>query len=118
MTVPPGGEARADETFASAALYRPVGTLGQQPMKPALIALAAALALSGCATYGGYDAGGFNAYYDDAYGPFYDGYWRGDVFFYSPGRGRPFIRDEAHHFHRAPGAGFHGVHGHRHAFRR
>lgn len=89
-------------------------------MKPALIAMAAALALSGCASYGGpgyYDGAGFNAYYDDAYGPFYDGYWRGDVFFYSPARGRPFVSDEGRHFHRAPGTGLHGVHGQRHMVR-
>lgn len=89
-------------------------------MKPILIALGAALALSGCATYGDYDDyyddAGFNAYYDDAYGPFYDGYWRGGHFFYSPGRGRPYIRDEGGHFQRAPGGSMHGVHGsHGHA---
>jgi hypothetical protein len=90
-------------------------------MKPVFIALGAALALSACADYYGgrappgyYDAGGYNAYYDDAYGPFYDGYWDGDVFLFSRGRGRPFERDEAHHFHRAGGAGFHGVHGNFH----
>ncbi len=86
-------------------------------MKPASFALCAALALSGCAGYGGYDTAGFNAYYDDAYGPFYDGYWRGDDFFYSAGRGRPFVRDEGHHFQRAPSAGLHGVRSQRHFFR-
>jgi len=88
-------------------------------MKPVLIALVAAFALAGCETYGGGYGDGFNAYYDDAYGPFYDGYWGRDNFFwYSPGRGRPFVRDEGRHFHRAPGAGFHGVHGGRHPFHR
>ena len=89
-------------------------------MKPVLIAACAALALSGCATgYGGYDAGGFNAYYDDAYGPFSGGYWGRDNFFwYSPGSGRPFIRDDGRHFQRAPRAGLHGVHGQRGVFHR
>jgi hypothetical protein len=94
-------------------------------MKPQSIALAAALALcsglAACASYGPgapdgyYDAAGYNAYYDDAYGPFYDGYWDGDDFFFSRGRGRAFERDTDHHFHRTGGAGFHGVHGHFHA---
>ena len=58
-------------------------------MKPMLIVIGAALALSGCADYGhsGYGGGAstaYNAYYDDAYGPFYDGYWDGDVFLFSP----------------------------------
>jgi hypothetical protein len=92
-------------------------------MKPVFLALGAALALSACADYGGYgrgpngyyDGAGYNAYYDDAYGPFYDGYWDGDVFLFSRGRGRPFERDDAHHFHRSADAGFHGVRGHVHA---
>ena len=86
-------------------------------MKSALIALAAALALGGCAGYD-YDSAGYSAYYDDAYGPFYDGYWRGDDYFYSTGRGRPFIRDEGHHFHRGPMEGHNGVRGQRHMFHR
>jgi hypothetical protein len=87
-------------------------------MKPVLIALGAALALGGCASYG-YDSGGFNAYYDDAYGPFYDGYWgRDHNFWYSTGRGRPYVRDEGHHFGHAPGGGMHGVHGSRGMFHR
>lgn len=87
-------------------------------MKRLLIALAAVAALGGCASYG-YDGGGYNAYYDNAYGPFYDGYWGGgDVFWYSTGRGRPFIRDEGHHFHHSADAGFHGVHGRHHFWRR
>jgi len=87
-------------------------------MKSALIALGAVLALSGCASYGGY-GGGYNAYYDDAYGPFYDGYWgHGDVFWYRTGRGHPFISDEGRHFHRQAGTGFHGVRGGMHPFHR
>lgn len=94
-------------------------------MKSVLIAISAGIALSGalcaCATYGGppphgyYDEAGFNAYYDDAYGPFYDGYWDGPDFFYATGRGQPFARDEGHHFQHAAASGFHGVHGQVHA---
>jgi hypothetical protein len=95
-------------------------------MKPISTALAAALlataGLSACASYGPrgapdgyYDAAGYNAYYDDAYGPFYDGYWDGDAFFFSRGRGRPFERDDGHHFQRTAANGFHGVHGNFHA---
>jgi hypothetical protein len=81
-------------------------------MKQALLAVCAALALSACATgyYGPYGGGGL-AYYDDSYGPFYDGYWGADGFFYfRNGHDHRFIRDDGHHFHHAPGAGFHGVH--------
>jgi hypothetical protein len=95
-------------------------------MKPVFLAIGAALALSACASSGGgyggggapngyYDGAGYNAYYDDAYGPFYDGYWDGDVFLFSRGIGRPFERDEGRHFHRSAADGFHGVHGNFHA---
>ena len=85
-------------------------------------ALLASAGLSACASYGHrgapdgyYDAAGYNAYYDDSYGPFYDGYWEGDTFLYSRARGEPFQRDEAHHFHRTASNGMHGVHGNFHA---
>ena len=84
-------------------------------MKRALLAAAAALALSACAGTMGYGPyfGGDTAYYDDSYGPFYNGYWGNDGFFYySSGRGSPFIRDEAHHFRHDNGGGFHGVRTH------
>jgi hypothetical protein len=114
-------------------------------MKSFLIAAGCALALSACATGPGYGYGGgslaYNAYYDDAYGPYYDGYWgRDGGFWYSSGRGAPYLRDGGEHFRRsavevaganigqrtdveatvgAPEAhAFHGVHGraglHRH----
>jgi hypothetical protein len=55
---------------------------------------------------------GYDAFYDDFYGPFYDGYWGpGDVFYYSDAAGRPFRRDEAHHFRHEGASGFHAVHG-------
>jgi hypothetical protein len=87
-----------------------------------LIGLGAVLTLSACAGdyYGpGPGAGpiAYDAYYDDAYGPFYDGYWGpGDVFFYSRGPHHRYIADRGHHFmHAMPGAGgpgnFHPVRG-------
>lgn len=75
------------------------------------------LALLACASYdhgrrGGYASLDYDAYYDDAYGPFYDGYWGADGgFYYRNGPGRPFGRDGGDHFHHGPGGGgFHGVH--------
>jgi hypothetical protein len=84
----------------------------------ALLAIASiSVALSSCASNGhGLMGGGFasldyDAYYDDAYGPFYDGYWGGDGAFYHRERvGRPFTRDGGGHFQHAPASGFHGVH--------
>jgi hypothetical protein len=57
---------------------------------------------------------GYDAWYDGGYGPYYDGYWQGDVYWYSPGRGRPYVRDDNHHFRRDRGTGFHGVRGRHH----
>jgi hypothetical protein len=54
----------------------------------------------------------YDAYYDDAYGPFYDGYWGDDgAFYYCGGAGRPFIRDGGGHFQHGGAGGFHPVHG-------
>ncbi len=53
----------------------------------------ASLALASCASGGpgsgaGFASLGYDAYYDDAYGPFYDGYWGGDgAFWYRSGAG-------------------------------
>lgn len=85
-------------------------------MKRALLALTAALALSACAEDLGYGPT-FNSglvYYDSSYGPFYNGYWgRDGYFWYSPSRGRPYTRDEGRHFRRDnPGTGFHREHTH------
>jgi hypothetical protein len=85
-------------------------------MKRTLLAVAAALAVSGCAENMGYGPyfGGDMAYYDDSYGPFYNGYWGHDgSFYYSAGRGRPYVRDSGGHFrHDMPGGGYHGVRTH------
>jgi hypothetical protein len=93
-------------------------------MRTILIGGAGALLLAGCAYdeggpryagEAGYNASaavGYDAFYDDFYGPFYDGYWGpGDVFFYSEAAGRPFHRDDAHHFRHDTASGFHAVHG-------
>jgi hypothetical protein len=74
-----------------------------------VLAACALLVLAGCAAPDGpvyYDG-----YYDGYYGPMYDGYWGDDsAFYYSGGPGRPFVRDEGHHFQRNAGAGFTAFH--------
>jgi len=48
-----------------------------------------------------------SAFYDDHYGPVYDGYWTAaGEYFFSTGPGRPYVRDDGHHFSRVMGAGF------------
>ncbi len=55
---------------------------------------------------------GYDGYYDDAYGPFYDGYWAGDGgFYYTDAPGHPYRRDTGNHFRHDAAAGFHPVHG-------
>jgi hypothetical protein len=79
-------------------------------------AVAAAL-LGGCAS--GYGEGvtsvgfGYDGFYDDYYGPFVDGYWNHNTFFYADGRGH-WLRDRGHHFRRDAAPGFHSFHGHGH----
>lgn len=90
-------------------------------MKRLVIALVASVmpvVVGGCATgYDGYGGGpyAFNGYYDDFYGPVYDGYWGNDGFFYYRGGAgeRRFRRGDAAHFRRdgAPGGGFHSFGG-------
>ena len=96
-----------------------------------LIGMASALALvAGCADTGygdqygygrsdaayGYDYGppavGFEAFYDDAYGPFYDGYWANDGFYYRSSNQEAYHRDAGGHFRREASNGFHPVTGH------
>jgi len=82
----------------------------------ALLAIAAmSLALQSCASNGhgmrGFAALDYDAYYDDAYGPFYDGFWGDDgAFYHREHPGDPFAPDSGGHFHHSGGAGFHGVH--------
>jgi hypothetical protein len=96
-------------------------------MKRLLIALAAtlpALTLGACAADYGYGgaavyAGGpyaYDGFYDDYYGPIYDGYWGNDGFFYyrSAAHDRRFRRGDARHFQRGgppPGDRFHPMQG-------
>ena len=94
-------------------------------MKRLTIALGASMAVAlvgGCADTGyGYGAdvyaGGpyaFDGYYDDFYGPIYDGYWGDDGFFYyRTGAGdRHYHRGDRAHFSREARAGnFHAIHG-------
>jgi hypothetical protein len=88
------------------------------PMKklaPALLATAALAMLGACATsYGGHHDGYYvDAYYDDGYGPYNDGYWGDDgAFYYRDAADHPFIRDDAHHFRRDNFTGFHHVQAH------
>ena len=78
---------------------------------------AAAVSLTACMDNMGHHhdgpyAGAFiDGYYDDAYGPVYDGYWGdGDAFYYRGSANGEFRRDEAHHFSRQAGSGFHSMH--------
>src|SRR5579871_2309183 len=76
-----------------------------------LAAIAAlTLSLAACETY--YAYGYVDGYYDDFYGPWYDGYWGpGDVFFYRTGPRDHFHRDDGGHFrHMTSGGGFHSFH--------
>jgi hypothetical protein len=53
----------------------------------------------------------YDGYYDGYYGPFGDGYWGTDGFFYySSGDGR-WNRDDAHHFRHDAASGFSHIHG-------
>jgi hypothetical protein len=88
-------------------------------MRKPIIALAALTLLAGCETRQnvgvGVAAGGpdyYDGYYDGFYGPFDDGYWGNDGFFWYRGGDRGFHRDEGHHFQHRAGSGFNHVHGH------
>ena len=91
-------------------------------MNKTLIALGLAaglLSVTACASgpygyAGGYgpEPVAYDGYYDDAYGPFYDGYWAGDGgYYYTDAPGHPYHRDTAGHFRRDQASGFHAVHG-------
>lgn len=63
--------------------------------------------LAGCAggTAGVSVAGGdfYDGYYDGFYGPFNDGYWGNDGFFWYSDGNHAWHRDDAHHFAHAMG---------------
>ena len=87
---------------------------------PALCAVLAVSMLGACAV-GFHDGpghgGGYysDAYYDDSYGPYYDGYWAADgSFYYRDTADHPYVRDDAKHFRRDnAGTGFHHVKAHK-----
>ena len=75
-----------------------------------VLGASALLALAACASGDG-PAYYYDGYYDGYYGPMYDGYWGDDNFFYySGGRGQPFVRDDGNHFRRDGAAGFNSFH--------
>jgi len=85
--------------------------------RPPLLLTALTL-LAGCETRvpirGGVAVAGgdyYDGYYDGYYGPFDDGYWGTDGFFWFRGSDRTFHRDEGHHFQRTAAKGFNHVHG-------
>ncbi len=79
--------------------------------------LCAALLLAGCAGPGeiGMTAGGpayYDGYYDGFYGPFTDGYWGDDGFFWYADGTHNWHRDDARHFrHDSGGSSWTHVHG-------
>jgi hypothetical protein len=62
-----------------------------------------------------YAAGGpYDAYYDNAYGPIYDGYWSGDTFNYRTAPDQGYQADTGSHFRKGPAPGFQQIHGETH----
>ena len=82
------------------------------------VVMTAAIGLAACEggfhlgePHAGVDVAYVDGYYDDAYGPVYDGYWGdGDAFYYRNSADGEFRRDDAHHFSRSAGNGFHPMH--------
>ena len=92
-------------------------------IKIILVSSVAAALLCGCAEGYGYGYGGpavvaYDGYYDDYYGPIYDGYWEGGVFFYRNNEGEGFRRGDAQHFRHQASTGFHHIGGTAHVSRR
>jgi hypothetical protein len=54
----------------------------------------------------------YDGYYDGSYGPFYDGYWGDDGYFWYRDNASQMHRDEGHHFSHtaATGSGAHREH--------
>ena len=75
--------------------------------------------LPACADYGyrgayyGAEVGAPDVYYDSFYGPYTDGYWGPDDFFYYRGGDGRFVRDEGRHFQHRMFNGARGFHAHR-----
>lgn len=83
-------------------------------MRKYLLGAAALLTLAGCAGpgyVGGGAMAGYDGFYDDYYGPIYDGYWGdGGVFFYRSHPHGRYIRDGGGHFRHDAVNGFHSMH--------
>jgi hypothetical protein len=71
-----------------------------------------ACAYEGGGAYYGAEVGAPDVYYDSFYGPYTDGYWGPDDFFYYRGGDGRFLRDESHHFQHRMFSGARGFHAH------
>jgi hypothetical protein len=83
----------------------------------AACALSAVIGLSACGGgygYYGAEAGPPDVYYDGFYGPYNDGYWADDGFYYRD-RGGHFQHGDSAHFQRGMFTGARGYHAHAHA---
>ncbi len=82
------------------------------------LAASAALLASACAEYDyGYGYGGpayYDGWYDNYYGPVYDGYWRSNDFYYRTAPGGVYVIDRGRHFRRNQAPGFNRFHYERH----
>lgn len=82
-------------------------------MRKFLLGAGAALTLAGCAgpAYVGGGVVAYDGFYDNYYGPIYDGYWGdGGVFFYRSGPHGRYIRDRDGHFRRNAMTGYQPMH--------
>jgi hypothetical protein len=89
-------------------------------MRKFLLGTGMALMLAGCAGpgYGGGGGVAYDGFYDNAYGPIYDGYWGdGDAFFYRSHRHGHYVRDTGSHFRHDAVNGFQPMHVNGPAFR-
>jgi hypothetical protein len=69
-----------------------------------------ACAYDGGGAYYGAGYGGADVYYDNYYGPYTDGYWGPDAYFYYRGADGRFLRDQDRHFRRQMYGGAHRYH--------
>jgi hypothetical protein len=90
-------------------------------IRQVLAVSAAVVVMAGCADYGmGYYGGPvadveYDGYYDNAYGPLYDGYWNNDTFYYRTSENDHWRRGDSKHFRRDSAPGFSHIHGTAHA---
>jgi len=82
-------------------------------MRKLILCAGAALMLASCAGPGYVGGGGvaYDGFYDDYYGPIYDGYWGdGGVFFYRSHPHGHYVRDRGGHFRHEASNGYHPMH--------